>query len=1411
MEQSYPTRWFLAACALALLSSSAHAQSGDVVISSNTTWSENSYSLDSLRVESGGTLTVAGGSTVSVVGAVVVSGNSKILLQGKNATGQVAGEWAGVGVTIAAGSVQVDSGSRISADAQGYGTSMGPGGGDFYMKGGTHGGSGLNNTTATYGSYLAPTDLGSGGGAAGGTSAGGGAIRLVVSGTLINNGMITADAGPSGPGEGGGAGGSLYVSAGTIAGFGGFTANGTLGPHNAGGGGRVSITYTIDGGFNRVAVTANAGGAGATAGSVYLLENGVNLYVPTALALPPETHASYTNVTVYSGATLSLGGGASLTISGTLYVTHDSTILVQATNNTAQVAGMWQGTGGTITTHTLLLDTGSRITADGQGYATFLGPGGGDFYMKGGTYGGSGSNNTTAPYGSYLTPIDLGSGGGAAGGTSAGGGAIRLIVTGILTNHGTISADGGTSGTVKGGGAGGSLYITAGTMAGTGWFTANGTAGPHNAGGGGRVSIAYAVDGGFNRGHVTANAGGNGATPGTVYVLEQDANLYVPTALVLPPDSLNAYANVTVEGGATLTLLGGATLTVSDTLLVTGNSTVLVQSKDNTGQVGGTWRGAGGTITAHTLLVDAGSRISADAQGYGTALGPGGGDFYTKGGTYGGSGSNNTTATYGSYLTPTDLGSGGGAAGGTSVGGGAIRVIVTGTLTNHGTITADGGGSTGGGAGGSLYVTTGTLAGGGTFTADGARAFHAAGGGGRIAIYYSTSTFNQAAITASAGDARAAAGTVALVVSPPTLTSVLPASAPVGAAVALTGTGFTWTTEVRFQALIPSLFTIVSDTQITTTVPAGAVSGPIVVVTAGGAATSAASFLVISPPTLTSVAPGMGGVGAAVTLTGTGFTCATQVWFDATMQPTFTIVSDTQITTTVPAGAVSGRVQVVNPAGTASTHGDFTVIVDADLDGLPDEWELRFGLDSTSNPTDHGMTADPDGDGRTNLEEFEAGTHPRGFFTRYFAEGAASSFFDTTLALLNPSLNAATVLLRFQKSDCTSISHYLAFPGRTRKTVSTNEVGGMATAEFSTVIESDEALVADRTMTWDAAGYGSHAETSVPSPATTWYLAEGATHSGFNLFYLIQNPNPQTVHVEVTYLLPAPTAPIVRTYAVDPTSRFNIWVDTEGAALEHTDVSAILMSDLPIIVERAMYLDQPGVPFAAGHESAGITTPSAAWFLAEGATGPYFDLFVLIANPSNTDASVTATFLLPTGDTVVQPYTVAARSRFNVWVDTIPGLEDTAVSTILESTTPIIVERAMWWPGPTAATWAEAHNSAGLTATGRRWAMADGEVGGSRGVETYILIANRGDANTARVTILYEDGTTEAQEVWLPAQSRTNVSVAAFFPNAVGRRFGAIVEGLRPDSQIAVERAMYSNAGGVVWAAGTNAVATKLQ
>ena len=61
---------------------------------------------------------------------------------------------------------------------------------------------------------------------------------------------------------------------------------------------------------------------------------------------------------------------------------------------------------------------------------------------------------------------------------------------------------------------------------------------------------------------------------------------------------------------------------------------------------------------------------------------------------------------------------------------------------------------------------------------------------------------------------------------------------------------------------------------------------------------------------------------------------------------------------------------------------------------------------------------------------------------------------------------------------------------------------------------------------------------------------------------------------------------------------------------------------MPVLVERAMYLSSPTQLFAAGHESAAVAAPATEWFLAEGATGDFFDLFVLIANPQDTAAQV---------------------------------------------------------------------------------------------------------------------------------------------------------------------------------------------
>jgi uncharacterized repeat protein (TIGR03803 family) len=70
--------------------------------------------------------------------------------------------------------------------------------------------------------------------------------------------------------------------------------------------------------------------------------------------------------------------------------------------------------------------------------------------------------------------------------------------------------------------------------------------------------------------------------------------------------------------------------------------------------------------------------------------------------------------------------------------------------------------------------------------------------------------------------------------------------------------------------------------------------------------------------------PTFGTVGEAVNILGTNLTGATSVTFNGTAA-TFTVVSRSLITTTVPAGATAGKVQVTNSGGTLSSNVPFRV------------------------------------------------------------------------------------------------------------------------------------------------------------------------------------------------------------------------------------------------------------------------------------------------------------------------------------------------------------------------------------------------------------------------------------------------------------------------------------------------------
>jgi hypothetical protein len=423
------------------------------------------------------------------------------------------------------------------------------------------------------------------------------------------------------------------------------------------------------------------------------------------------------------------------------------------------------------------------------------------------------------------------------------------------------------------------------------------------------------------------------------------------------------------------------------------------------------------------------------------------------------------------------------------------------------------------------------------------------------------------------------------------------------------------------------------------------------------------------------------------------------------------------------------------------------------------------------------------------------------------AEGATGEFFDTDILIANPNASPVTAAITFLRGDGVTRTEQRTLPATSRTTIAVDSIEGFENAEMSATVTvpPDLPIVVERTMRWDSTGYGAHTERATDAPARQWFFAEGS-QGFFQTFVLLANPGAVTNVATVTFLLES-GAPVVKTFELAPTSRQTIAASTIQELANQSFGITVAFTE-PGVAERAMYFGNR--VFEAGHESAGVTAPSVDWFLAEGATGSFFTTFVLLANPGMIDAQATVTFLPDAGPPVTKSYAVPAGRRvtLNIAAEDV-SLANSAVATKVVSTQPILVERAQYWP-LTPDRWYEAHNSFGGIALGTKWGLAEGRVGGPNGYQTYILMANASDAaSNVTITFLRESGATVTRTFVVPAASRVNVPVHDAAPELSNESFGAVVE-VTSGPGIFVERALYSNSQGVVFAAGTNALATRL-
>ena len=505
--------------------------------------------------------------------------------------------------------------------------------------------------------------------------------------------------------------------------------------------------------------------------------------------------------------------------------------------------------------------------------------------------------------------------------------------------------------------------------------------------------------------------------------------------------------------------------------------------------------------------------------------------------------------------------------------------------------------------------------------------------------------------------------------------------------------------------------------------------------------------------------------------------------------------------------AASGLTMAVGAPGAGGGDGAVYVLEesDTDSDGLPTDWELKYGLNPTSSTPPNGGADDPDADGLSNKEEYVRDTDPFLPNATYFAEGALAPF-TTEIAVANPTAYPATFVVRTVGAageDTATAPIDLAPQSRT--TLNADLLGGGLSGRAITVSAVHGGVVAERTMTWtggDGRAQGGHTGRGATTLSTEWRFAEGDA-SFATTYFLLLNPGPNEITVDATYFYDTGDR-LTRRYYVGGARRVTILANLVPGAQGHS-FGATFKSVAPFAVERSSYFPTRRNTAIGGMNTTGLGVQSQAQYFAEGRTGPAFDTFLLLANPGPTPSTVLVRCTRADHAVVSATFQLDPYGRQTVWLDTLAGLEDAEFATVVTGSAPFVAERAMYWFG-SYPEWTDGHVSTGTTTPGTRLALAEGREGGPEHHTTYLLFANFLSTD-AHVTLTFERTNSPALTAAMTIPANSRVSRAASEFGLANESFGTLIESTQP---IVVERSMYWDADRH-WGAGSSEVALRIR
>jgi lysophospholipase L1-like esterase len=230
--------------------------------------------------------------------------------------------------------------------------------------------------------------------------------------------------------------------------------------------------------------------------------------------------------------------------------------------------------------------------------------------------------------------------------------------------------------------------------------------------------------------------------------------------------------------------------------------------------------------------------------------------------------------------------------------------------------------------------------------------------------------------------------------------------------------------------------------------------------------------------------------------------------------------------------------------------------------------------------------------------------------TWLFAEGNtggdASFFWDTYLLLANPQTAENQVTLTFFRQNGTPVVHTMKLPPNSRTTVNVREIDAnkdgtpdLPNASFSTKIEAQQEIIAERAMYWSSNGITyieGHDTPGVNAEALKWAFAEGvegsidSTGVRFSSFFLVSNSSTSPLDIKATFVREDGKG-VVKPFTIPPQSRFTLPTGT-FPELSHQRFSAFIEStnNIPFVAERAVYW---GAGFYGGHASVGTPWDAA--------------------------------------------------------------------------------------------------------------------------------------------------------------------------------------------------------------------------